>query len=132
MSDPPPTIRDAAPLHRHLPDHPRRPGARRLLRARPRRGGGGRGALRPGDGPRSRPVLLLHRGHGVDGPGSAATAASGSFTVEFRVTDVDARHERPAAQGVEILEPPTTQPWGRRSVWLRAPDGDIVNLYQEV
>ncbi|MGW0828878.1 VOC family protein [Streptomyces prunicolor] len=33
---------------------------------------------------------------------------------------------------VEILKPPTTQPWGRRSVWLRDPDGNIVNLYQEV
>jgi uncharacterized glyoxalase superfamily protein PhnB len=65
-------------------------------------------------------------------PGSTATAASGSFTVEFRVTDVDARHERLAAQGVEVLKPPTTQPWGRRSVWLRDPDGNIVNLYQEV
>ncbi|MFI8075073.1 VOC family protein [Streptomyces sp. NPDC086033] len=65
-------------------------------------------------------------------PGSTAATASGSFAVEFRVTDVDARHEPPAAQGVEMLEPPTTQPWGRRSVWLRDPDGDIVNLYQEV
>ncbi|WUV85601.1 hypothetical protein OG354_03250 [Streptomyces canus] len=44
-------------------------------------------------------------------PGSTAAAASGSFTVEFRVTDVDARHERLAAQGVEI---------------------NIVNLCQEV
>ncbi|WP_176742294.1 hypothetical protein [Streptomyces sp. LUP47B] len=43
-------------------------------------------------------------------PGSTAAAASGSFAVEFRVTDVDARHERRAAQVVEIIEPPTTQP----------------------
>lgn len=64
-------------------------------------------------------------------PGSTAGAASGNFTLEFRVTDVDARHERLAAQGVEILKLPTTQPWGRRSVWLRDPDGNIVNLYQE-
>jgi catechol 2,3-dioxygenase-like lactoylglutathione lyase family enzyme len=64
-------------------------------------------------------------------PGSTA-AASGNFTLEFRVADVDARHEGLAAQGVEILKPPTTQPWGRRSVLLRDPDGNIVNLYQEV
>ncbi|MFF1720802.1 VOC family protein [Streptomyces sviceus] len=36
-----------------------------------------------------------------------------------RVTDVDARHELLTAQGVEILKPPTSQPWGRRSGWLR-------------
>jgi catechol 2,3-dioxygenase-like lactoylglutathione lyase family enzyme len=64
-------------------------------------------------------------------PGSTATSASGNFTLEFQITDVDARHERLLAQGVQILKPPTTQPWGRRSVWLRDPDGNIVNLYRE-
>lgn len=64
-------------------------------------------------------------------PGSMAAAASGGFTLEFRVTDVDARHAHLLAQGVEILKPPTTQPWGRRTVWLRDPDGNIVNLYQD-
>ncbi|WP_037681784.1 VOC family protein [Streptomyces griseus] len=37
----------------------------------------------------------------------------------------------PAARGIEILKPPTTQPRGRRSVWLRDPEGNIVNLYQQ-
>ncbi|WP_406442515.1 VOC family protein [Streptomyces sp. NBC_00631] len=64
-------------------------------------------------------------------PGSMSAAASGGFTLEFRITDVDAHHERLLARGVEILKPPTTQPWGRRSVWLRDPDGNIVNVYQE-
>jgi len=44
--------------------------------------------------------------------GSMSAAASGGFTLEFRITDVDARHERLPARGVEILKPPTTQPWG--------------------
>jgi len=65
-------------------------------------------------------------------PGVMSDAVSGRFTLEFRVADVDARHERLPAQGIEIIKPPTTQPWGRRSVWLRDPDGNIVNLYQEV
>ncbi|MGW7545683.1 VOC family protein [Streptomyces sp. NPDC054770] len=45
-----------------------------------------------------------------------ATAAGGGFTLEFQVTDVDARHERLPARGVEILKPPTTQPWGQVAV----------------
>ncbi|MFJ9709441.1 VOC family protein [Streptomyces sp. NPDC101234] len=49
----------------------------------------------------------------------------------FRVTEVDARHERLLSRGVPVLKPPTTQAWGRRSVWLRDPDGNIVNLYQD-
>jgi catechol 2,3-dioxygenase-like lactoylglutathione lyase family enzyme len=64
-------------------------------------------------------------------PGSMSTAGSGGFTLEFEVTDVDKRHEELQARGVEILKPPTTQGWGRRSVWLRDPDGNIVNLYQK-
>ena len=78
-------------------------------------------------------VLSVFSTQGMESmvPGSMAAAKSGGFTLEFQVTDVDARHERLLARGVEILKPPTTQPWGRRSAWLRDPDGNIVNLYQE-
>jgi len=58
-------------------------------------------------------------------------AGSGNFTIEFEVDDVDARHEKLLGSGLRILKPPTTQPWGRRSLWLRDPDGNIVNLYQQ-
>jgi uncharacterized glyoxalase superfamily protein PhnB len=63
-------------------------------------------------------------------PGSMAHAGSGNFTIEFEVEDVDARYDQLRAGGVRIVKPPTTQPWGRRSMWLRDPDGNIVNLYQ--
>lgn len=53
---------------------------------------------------------------------------SGGYTIEFDVDDVDAEHARLLGMGVDILKPPTTQPWGRRSVWLRDPDGNIINL----
>jgi uncharacterized glyoxalase superfamily protein PhnB len=52
--------------------------------------------------------------------------------VEVRVDDVDAAHERLQARGVPIVKPPTTQPWGRRSVWVRDPAGTVVNLYRDV
>ena len=64
-------------------------------------------------------------------PGSMDGAGSGSCTIEFEVDDVDARHEQLLGSGTRILKPPTTQPWGRRSLWLRDPDGNIVNLYQQ-
>jgi predicted enzyme related to lactoylglutathione lyase len=64
-------------------------------------------------------------------PGSMDGAGSGNFTVEFEVDDVDARHEKLLGWGTRILKPPATQPWGRRSLWLRDPDGNIVNLYQQ-
>lgn len=63
-------------------------------------------------------------------PGSVDQAGTGSMTLEFRVADVDAIFDRLTCQEVQVVKPPTTQPWGRRSVWIRDPDGNIVNLYR--
>jgi predicted enzyme related to lactoylglutathione lyase len=62
----------------------------------------------------------------------AAPAANRSVIIEFRVADVDAEHERLAALGHEFVQPPTTMPWGNRSVLLRDPDGSLVNLFTPV
>ena len=59
-------------------------------------------------------------------------AGYGSYTIEFEVEDVDQEFERLQAMNVEIVKPPTTQPWGRRSVWFRDPDRNIVNFYVNV
>lgn len=40
-----------------------------------------------------------------------------------QVKDVDALHRRAKEVGAEIIEPPTDQPWGARTVVLRDPDG---------
>ena len=42
------------------------------------------------------------------------------------------KHRRLSALAVPIVKPPTTQPWGLRSVWLRDPDGNLVNCYAKV
>ena len=68
-------------------------------------------------------------------PGSMAGAGRGAHTIEVRLdsaADVDAAHDRQRREGVPIAKPPSTQPWGRRSVWLRDPDGNLVNLYADV
>lgn len=65
-------------------------------------------------------------------PGSMAGTGHGGFTIEFTVDEVDPRYERWVAAGITIAKPLTTQPWGRRSVWVRDPDGNIVNFYQDV
>ena len=59
-------------------------------------------------------------------------AGYGSYTIELEVEDVDQEFERLQAMDVEIVKPPTTQPWGRRSVWFRDPDRNIVNFYVNV
>jgi catechol 2,3-dioxygenase-like lactoylglutathione lyase family enzyme len=65
-------------------------------------------------------------------PGSAEPAANRSVIVEFLVADVDAEHERLAGDGVEHVAGPTTMPWGNRSLLVRDPDGNLVNLFTPV
>jgi SnoaL-like polyketide cyclase/Glyoxalase-like domain len=65
-------------------------------------------------------------------PGSTDNAGRGALTLEFEVDDVDGWFDRVRAAGAPVVKPPTTQAWGRRSVWLRDPDGNIVNLYEPV
>jgi uncharacterized glyoxalase superfamily protein PhnB len=46
-----------------------------------------------------------------------------SYVAYLDVDDVDAVHERAVAAGAEVLKPPTDEPWGRRELALRSPDG---------
>lgn len=61
---------------------------------------------------------------------SAATAAANqSAILEFEVDDVDAVFERMNAFGTNIVMPTTVMPWGNRSLLLRDPDGNLVNVF---
>lgn len=48
----------------------------------------------------------------------------------LQVPDVGAEHERLAAAGVEVLQPPVTQPWGLRECWVADPDGVRIALIE--
>ncbi len=48
--------------------------------------------------------------------------------IAFLCDDVDAEHERLAADGVTILSPPTDRPWGERTLHVADPDGNVVEL----
>jgi catechol 2,3-dioxygenase-like lactoylglutathione lyase family enzyme len=61
-------------------------------------------------------------------PGCTAGLGYGGVWLEFGVEDVDAEYERLTQLHIPIVKPPTTQPWGIRSVWFRDPDGNIINF----
>jgi catechol 2,3-dioxygenase-like lactoylglutathione lyase family enzyme len=65
-------------------------------------------------------------------PGSMEGAGTGSYSLEFEVGNVDQEYERLKTLNVPVIKPPTTQPWGLRSVWFRDPDGNIINFYAPV
>jgi len=67
--------------------------------------------------------------------GGAQLAAGGnrSVIIEFYVTDVDAAYQRLAGLlGSEVVQAPTTMPWGNRSLLFRDPDGNLVNFFTPV
>ncbi|GAA0577443.1 VOC family protein [Paractinoplanes ferrugineus] len=61
--------------------------------------------------------------------GAADAAANRSAILEFEVDDVDAERARLSEQVTDWVQEPTTQPWGYRSMLLRDPDGNLLNLY---
>ncbi len=66
------------------------------------------------------------------GEGSAHPADNHSVIVEFRVADVDAEYGRLTDHLDEVVQVPTTMPWGNRSLLVRDPDGNLVNLFTPV
>ena len=49
--------------------------------------------------------------------------------LDFLAYDVDAEYRRVAALGVGWVMPPTTQPWGNRSMIFRDPAGNLINVF---
>ncbi len=60
--------------------------------------------------------------------GAAVAAANRSAIVEFQVDDVDAVQTR-LGDAVDVAMPPADMPWGNRSMLLRDPDGNVVNIF---
>lgn len=69
-----------------------------------------------------------------DGDGREAAAADPRDVVilDFLVDDVDAEYPRIAALDVEWVLPPTTQPWGNRSMIFRDPGGNLVSVFSRI
>lgn len=63
--------------------------------------------------------------------GAAVPESNRTAILEFLVEDVDREHERLTSLPVapEIVQKPTTMPWGNRSLLFRDPDGNLVNFF---
>ncbi|MFZ0632476.1 MAG: VOC family protein [Acidobacteriaceae bacterium] len=61
-------------------------------------------------------------------PGSAVGAGNRSVVLEFRVNNVDQQYRRLQGLVKTWVKPPTTQPWGTRSIYFRDPDGNLVDF----
>lgn len=68
------------------------------------------------------------------GGDSVASAANNrSVIIEFRIDDVDATFQKLVDfLGDNLVQKPTTMPWGNRSLLFRDPDGNLVNFFTPV
>lgn len=66
------------------------------------------------------------------GEGVAQAAANKSVIIEFLVKNVDEDYERIKELSHEIVQKPTTMPWGNRSLLFRDPDGNLINFFTPV
>ena len=62
-------------------------------------------------------------------PDAAQPGENRSVIIEFLVDDVDSTYEHLTTVVDEFVNQPTTMPWGNRSLLLRDPDGNLVNLF---
>jgi catechol 2,3-dioxygenase-like lactoylglutathione lyase family enzyme len=65
-------------------------------------------------------------------PVEGFAAGHGGVIVEFVVEGpeaVDTAFEGLRSEGVDIVQVPTDMPWGNRSLLVRDPDGNLVNVY---
>ncbi|MFN2590447.1 MAG: VOC family protein [Actinomycetota bacterium] len=63
-------------------------------------------------------------------PGGEGRGVAGEIVLI--VPDVDAEAGRLRAAGAEILSDPTDRPWGHRTLHVADPDGNVVELAQEI
>jgi len=63
-------------------------------------------------------------------PAPGALSLQLAFRVSPRAVD-DCARELEAA-GVQIVLPPTDQPWGHRTLFFRDPDGNVIEIYADI
>jgi catechol 2,3-dioxygenase-like lactoylglutathione lyase family enzyme len=67
------------------------------------------------------------------GDAIATPAQNSSAILEFRVENVDTKFEEHSEfLGSLIVQPPTTMPWGNRSLLFRDPDGNLINFFSPI
>jgi uncharacterized glyoxalase superfamily protein PhnB len=76
-------------------------------------------------------LIYLRTGLSSFKPASAAGHADGLLVV-FTVEDIDADYARLQAEGVQVVTPIETEPWGERYFQMADPNGVIYQLVQWV
>ncbi len=75
---------------------------------------------------------LRQRTRGYDGVGVRAELPGVQIAFLVSPPEVDQCYAELVAKGVTILEPPTDQPRGHRTVYFADPEGNMLEVYAEI
>ncbi|HEY6420841.1 MAG TPA: VOC family protein [Candidatus Binataceae bacterium] len=76
--------------------------------------------------------VLWPRGRSYDGPSGAIGSVAVQLAFRVEVPEVDEWHRELVRNGVEIVEAPTDQSWGHRTLFSRDPEGALIEIYAEI
>lgn len=68
----------------------------------------------------------------LGGPLEPPAADAPAFELGFKVEDCDGAFEELLALGAPPVARPTTRPWGQRTAYVRDPDGNLIELAQDL
>jgi catechol 2,3-dioxygenase-like lactoylglutathione lyase family enzyme len=77
-------------------------------------------------------LALRQRTRGYDGQGVRPELPGVQIAFLVSPPEVDHCYEQLVAKGVQILEPPTDQPRGHRTVYFADPEGNMLEIYAEI
>jgi catechol 2,3-dioxygenase-like lactoylglutathione lyase family enzyme len=77
-------------------------------------------------------MALRKRTRGYDGSGVRTDLPGVQLAFLVAPDEVESCYEQLLAKGVEILEPPTDQPRGHRTVYFADPEGNMLEVYAEI
>jgi lactoylglutathione lyase len=63
---------------------------------------------------------------------AAPSPSAPAFELGFKVPDCDAAFSELVAAGAAVAAPPASRAWGQRTAYVRDPDGNLVELAQDL
>lgn len=77
-------------------------------------------------------LALRQRTRGYDGVGVRPELPGVQIAFLVQPDEVELCYQQLLAKGVEILDPPTDQPRGHRTVYFSDPEGNMLEIYAEI
>lgn len=81
-------------------------------------------------GPAESPGTVFFLGNGLLEVSGRSTEPPQGLALWLQVRDLEGEHQRLAAAGVTVRQPPRREPWGLLEMWIEDPDGVAIVLVE--